>query len=94
MSRLRITMVKSSIQFTQGTDEQTDPDVKLTNGMAIFRFDKPSVFDSSGEVGEITGFYMKGLFNQLMLMPDLLMESPQGSKPSISCKLHEIGIGS
>lgn len=43
--------------------------------MAIFRFDKPSVFDSSGEVGEITGFYMKGIFNQLMLM-----ESPQGLK--------------
>ncbi|KAK9281249.1 hypothetical protein L1049_004145 [Liquidambar formosana] len=57
-------MVKPTIQFIQGTDEQTIPDVRLTksrdgtNGMAIFRFDQPSVFDSSGEVGEITGFYM------------------------------------
>lgn len=57
-------MVKPTIQFIQGTDEQTVPDVRLTksrdgtNGMAIFRFDQPSVFDSSGEVGEITGFYM------------------------------------
>lgn len=64
MSRLCVMMVKPTIQFIQGTDEQTVPDVKLTksrdgtNGMAIFRFDEPSVFDSSGEVGEITGFYM------------------------------------
>ncbi|XP_057965596.1 photosystem II reaction center PSB28 protein, chloroplastic [Malania oleifera] len=62
---LSITMMaKPTIQFIQGTDEQTIPDVKLTksrdgtNGMAIFRFDQPSVFDSSAEVGDITGFYM------------------------------------
>ncbi|MBA0758059.1 hypothetical protein Gotri_021088, partial [Gossypium trilobum] len=59
-----IMMVKPKIQFIQGTDEQTIPDVRLTksrdgtNGMAIFRFDQPSVFDSSSEVGDITGFYM------------------------------------
>ncbi|KAL4588015.1 hypothetical protein LXL04_000893 [Taraxacum kok-saghyz] len=59
-----IQMVKPSIQFIPGRDEQTIPDVKLTksrdgtNGMAIFRFDEPSVFDSSGEVGDITGFFM------------------------------------
>ncbi|XP_049406473.1 photosystem II reaction center Psb28 protein isoform X2 [Solanum stenotomum] len=64
VSRLCIMMVQPKIQFIQGTDEQTIPDVKLTksrdgtNGMAIFRFDQPSVFDSSGEVGDITGFYM------------------------------------
>lgn len=64
MSRLCIMMVQPKIQFIQGTDEQTIPDVKLTksrdgtNGVAIFRFDQPSVFDSSGEVGDITGFYM------------------------------------
>ncbi|PHU07394.1 Photosystem II reaction center PSB28 protein, chloroplastic [Capsicum chinense] len=64
MRRLTIMMVQPKIQFIQGTDEQTIPDVKLTksrdgtNGMAIFRFDQPSVFDSSGEVGDITGFYM------------------------------------
>ncbi|GMJ00758.1 photosystem II reaction center PSB28 protein [Hibiscus trionum] len=59
-----VMMVKPKIQFIQGTDEQTIPDVRLTksrdgtNGMAIFKFDQPSVFDSSGEVGDITGFYM------------------------------------
>lgn len=59
-----IVMVKPTIQFIQGTDEQTVPDVRLTksrdgtNGMAIFKFEQPSVFDSSGEVGDITGFYM------------------------------------
>lgn len=57
-------MVKPTIQFIQGTDELTIPDVRLTksrdgtNGMAIFTFDEPSVFDSSGEIGDITGFYM------------------------------------
>ncbi|KAG6787481.1 hypothetical protein NC652_007625 [Populus alba x Populus x berolinensis] len=56
--------VKPAIQFVQGADEQTVPDVRLTksrdgtNGMAIFTFDQPSVFDSSAEVGDITGFYM------------------------------------
>ncbi|KAG6504529.1 hypothetical protein ZIOFF_036863 [Zingiber officinale] len=57
-------MGKPAIQFIQGTDEQTIPDVRLTksrdgtNGVAIFSFDQPSVFDSSGELGDITGFYM------------------------------------
>ncbi|KAK6940605.1 Photosystem II Psb28, class 1 [Dillenia turbinata] len=61
---LVIKMIKPTIQFIQGIDEQTIPDVKLTksrdgtNGMAIFKFDQPSVFDSSSEVGEITGFFM------------------------------------
>ncbi|KAK1428441.1 hypothetical protein QVD17_17275 [Tagetes erecta] len=61
---LPIQMVKPTIQFIPGKDEQTIPDVKLTksrdgsNGMAIFKFDQPSVFDSSGEVGDITGFFM------------------------------------
>ncbi|GKE47994.1 photosystem II reaction center PSB28 protein, chloroplastic, partial [Tanacetum coccineum] len=45
-------------------DEQTISDVKLTksrdgpNGHAIFMFDRSSVFDSSGEVGDTTGFFM------------------------------------
>ena len=67
-------MVKPTTQFIQGTDNQTVLDVKLTKSrnetMAwLFRFDKPSVFDSYGEVGEIIGFYMideEGLYNQLI----------------------------
>ena len=57
-------MSKPAIQFIQGTDEQTVPDVKLTksrdgtNGVATFIFDEPSVFDSTGELGDITGFFM------------------------------------
>ncbi|CAK9149964.1 unnamed protein product [Ilex paraguariensis] len=74
ISRFRIMMVKPTIQFIQGTDEQTIPDVRLTksrdgtNGMAIFSFEQPSVFDSSGEVGDITGFYMideEGVLNSV-----------------------------
>ncbi|KAJ1287023.1 hypothetical protein BS78_03G398500 [Paspalum vaginatum] len=55
---------KPAIQFIQGTDEQTIPDVRLTksrdgsNGVAIFTFEQPSVFDSSAELGDITGLYM------------------------------------
>lgn len=62
--RLSVKMVKPTIQFIQGTDEQTIPDVRLTksrdgtNGQAIFTFTEPSVFDSSSVVGDITGFYM------------------------------------
>ncbi|XP_020095021.1 photosystem II reaction center PSB28 protein, chloroplastic [Ananas comosus] len=57
-------MVKPRIQFIQGIDEQTIPDVKLTksrdgtSGVATFTFEQPSVFDSSSELGDITGFYM------------------------------------
>ncbi|KAG9447730.1 hypothetical protein H6P81_013858 [Aristolochia fimbriata] len=63
-SRAITMMVRPTIQFIQGTDEQTIPDVKLTksrdgtNGVATFIFDQPSVFDSSGELGDITGFFM------------------------------------
>ncbi|XP_050205868.1 photosystem II reaction center PSB28 protein, chloroplastic [Mercurialis annua] len=63
-SRLITMMTKPSIQFILGTDEQTVPDIKLTkskdgtNGMAIFVFEEPSVFDSSGELGDITGLFM------------------------------------
>lgn len=45
-------MVKPSIQFTQGSNEQTIPDVRLTksrdgtNGVATFIFEQPSMFDS------------------------------------------------
>lgn len=57
-------MSKPVIQFIQGTNEQSIPDVKLTKsrdgtiGMATFSFEQPSVFDSSRELGDITGLYM------------------------------------
>lgn len=57
-------MVKPTIQFVHGTDEQMIPEVRLsksrygTNGMAIFLFEQPYVFDSSGGMGDITGFYI------------------------------------
>ncbi|XP_078427727.1 photosystem II reaction center PSB28 protein [Wolffia australiana] len=63
-SRSIIMAVKPAIQFILGTDERTVPDVKLTksrdgsNGVATFIFDEPSLFDSSGELGDITGFFM------------------------------------
>jgi photosystem II reaction center protein Psb28 len=59
-----VAAARQAIQFIQGMDEQTIPDVRLTksrdstNGVAIFTFEQPSVFDSSAELGAITGFYM------------------------------------
>ena len=62
---LIVSMTKPVIQFIKGIDEQTVPDVSLTrskdgsNGVATFLFDQPSVFDSSRELGDITGLYME-----------------------------------
>jgi len=56
--------VRARLQFITGLDELTVPDVKLTrsrdgtNGKAILRFEKPSVFDAVNELGQITGLYM------------------------------------
>ncbi|KAH7432647.1 hypothetical protein KP509_07G032000 [Ceratopteris richardii] len=58
-------MSKPVLQFIKGVDEQTVPDVSLTrskdgsNGVATFNFEQPSVFDSAGEVRDITGLYMQ-----------------------------------
>ncbi|CAM6081976.1 unnamed protein product [Calypogeia fissa] len=55
---------KPVIQFIRGINEQSVPDVRLTrsrdgsNGVANFVFEQPSVFDSSRELGDITGLYM------------------------------------
>ncbi|XP_061352679.1 photosystem II reaction center PSB28 protein, chloroplastic [Gastrolobium bilobum] len=87
MSMPVIMMAKPTIQFIQGTDEQTIPDVRLTksrdgtNGMAIFRFDQPSVFDSSGEVGDITGFYMideEGILQSVDVSAKFVNGKPSG----------------
>jgi len=59
-----VSMQKPVIQFIRGIDERVVPDVRLTrskdgtNGVAIFSFEQPSVFDSSRELGDITGLYM------------------------------------
>eukprot|EP00882_Tetradesmus_deserticola_P030184 GHRQ01033870.1.p1 GENE.GHRQ01033870.1~~GHRQ01033870.1.p1 ORF type:complete len:106 (+),score=28.05 GHRQ01033870.1:169-486(+) len=51
----------AQIQFIRGVDEPTVPDVTLkrarsgTSGQAIFVFDNPSIFQASGELGDITG---------------------------------------
>ncbi|BBN02355.1 photosystem II 13kDa protein [Marchantia polymorpha subsp. ruderalis] len=61
---LVVAAARPVIQFIRGINEQTVPDVKLTrsrdgtNGVANFEFDQPSVFDSSRELGDITGLYM------------------------------------
>eukprot|EP00793_Prasinoderma_coloniale_P003314 PRCOL_00005949-RA len=50
--------------FIKGVNESVVPDVRLTrakdgsSGTAFFTFDKPDVFESSGEMGEITGLYL------------------------------------
>ena len=54
----------TAMQFVKGVDEEVVPDVKLTRsrtgstGVATLTFKNPTVFDSTGEFGEITGLYM------------------------------------
>eukprot|EP00879_Flechtneria_rotunda_P005738 GHRR01006039.1.p1 GENE.GHRR01006039.1~~GHRR01006039.1.p1 ORF type:complete len:187 (+),score=37.66 GHRR01006039.1:50-610(+) len=54
----------ASLQFIRGVDEPVVPDVSLrrsrtgTSGQALFLFDNPSVFQASGELGDITGLFM------------------------------------
>ncbi|KAK4407274.1 Photosystem II reaction center PSB28 protein, chloroplastic [Sesamum angolense] len=103
VSRLSIMMVKPTIQFIQGIDEQTIPDVKLTksrdgtNGMAIFTFTEPSVFDSSSVVGDITGFYMideEGVLQSVDVNAKFVNGKPAGVEAKYVMRTHETGIGS
>lgn len=54
--RLQV-LAKTSLQFIQGINEPTIPDVKLTrsrdgsSGVATFTFQNPSVFEASSTVG-------------------------------------------
>ncbi|GBG73023.1 hypothetical protein CBR_g12742 [Chara braunii] len=54
----------TAIQFVRGVNERTVPDVRLTRsrdgstGMATFVFDQPTVFDMTGDLGEITGLFL------------------------------------
>eukprot|EP00270_Netrium_digitus_P019572 TRINITY_DN7743_c0_g2_i1.p1 TRINITY_DN7743_c0_g2~~TRINITY_DN7743_c0_g2_i1.p1 ORF type:complete len:219 (-),score=63.71 TRINITY_DN7743_c0_g2_i1:194-817(-) len=77
----------ASIQFIRGVDEQTVPDVRLTrsrdgtSGTATFVFEQPSVFDSSRELGDITGFYMideEGIMQSVEVSAKFVNGKPAG----------------
>jgi len=66
-SRRRVVVAAAaecSMQFIKGVEEPTVPEVKLTRsrdgaqGTATLYFEKPAVFENTGEMGEITGLYM------------------------------------
>ena len=54
----------TTLQFIEGIEEPTIPDVKLTrsrdgaSGTATFVFSNPAIFEASSELGDITGLYM------------------------------------
>ncbi|GLC34501.1 PSII 6.1 kDa protein [Pleodorina starrii] len=54
----------AALQFIKGVNEPTIPEVRLTksrtgaNGTATFIFENPSIFQASGEMGDITGLFM------------------------------------
>ncbi|GIL45701.1 hypothetical protein Vafri_2882 [Volvox africanus] len=54
----------ASLQFIKGVNEPTIPEVRLTrsrtgaNGTATFIFENPSIFQASGEMGDITGLFL------------------------------------
>ena len=61
---VRAAAMSCSMQFIRGVEEPTVPEVKLTRsrdggqGTATLYFEKPAVFENTGEAGEITGLYM------------------------------------
>jgi photosystem II protein len=54
----------AALQFIRGIDEPSIPEVRLTrsrtggSGAAAFVFENPSIFQASGEMGDITGLFM------------------------------------
>jgi photosystem II protein len=54
----------ASLQFIKGVKEPSVPEVRLMrsrtggNGSATFVFDNPSIFQASGDMGDITGLFM------------------------------------
>lgn len=63
---LRLCVVnQASLQFVRGVKEPCVPEVKLSrartgsNGAALFIFDNPSIFQASGQLGDVTGLFME-----------------------------------
>eukprot|EP01024_Parvocaulis_polyphysoides_P075467 TRINITY_DN97528_c0_g1_i1.p1 TRINITY_DN97528_c0_g1~~TRINITY_DN97528_c0_g1_i1.p1 ORF type:complete len:170 (-),score=16.59 TRINITY_DN97528_c0_g1_i1:188-655(-) len=61
---LQVSADAAVLQFIRGVNENTVPDVRLTKsrdgsgGTATFIFQNPTVFENTGEMGDITGLYM------------------------------------
>ena len=59
--RGNISCEAASLQFIKGIEEPTIPEVRLSksrtgaSGSALFVFENPSIFQASGEMGDITG---------------------------------------
>lgn len=53
------------LEFIRGIDEPTVPEVRLSrsrtgaSGAAMFIFENPSIFEASGDLGDITGLFME-----------------------------------
>lgn len=60
----KVTCQAATIQFIKGIDEPTVPEVRLSrsrtgaSGSALFVFENPSIFQASGDMGEITGLFL------------------------------------
>ena len=82
--------MEAFLQFVQGMNEVTVPDVQLkrardgSSGTALFRFVQPTVFEASGEMGEITGLYMVDDEGTLMTK-DVQAKFVNGKPSSIEC---------
>lgn len=59
-----VSLNAATLEFIRGIEEPSIPEVRLTrskdgsNGTATFVFPEPSIFEASGELGDITGLYM------------------------------------
>jgi hypothetical protein len=65
-ARRGVAVDAAKLQFIRGVDEPSIPEVSLrrartgTSGQAIFLFENPSIFQASGELGDITGAPLVG----------------------------------
>jgi photosystem II protein len=64
-SRPSLVCEAARLEFIRGIDEPTIPEVRLSrsrtgaSGSALFIFDQPSIFQASGDIGDITGLFME-----------------------------------
>lgn len=82
---------KAAIEFIRGIEEPSVPDVRLTrskdggSGTATFTFAQPSIFEASGELGDITGMYMVDDEGTLSTV-DVQAKFVNGKPDRIECK--------
>jgi photosystem II protein len=84
----------ASLQFILGVDEPCVPEIKLmrsrtgSSGTAEFSFDNPSIFQASGEMGDITGLFLVDDEGSPLTTTDVKAKFVNGKPQIIEAKLN------